>query len=71
MQQLPVSDPFALMMDPEAVFQAMERSDRLGGLKRRICRPLDKPLIPKADDEADAFDQAVDAAPDAPEPLEE
>jgi hypothetical protein len=71
MQQLPMSDPFALMMNPEAVFQAMERSDRLGGLKRRICRPLDKPLIPKVGDEADAFDQAVDASPDAPETLGE
>jgi hypothetical protein len=70
MQHLPVSDPFALIMDPDAVFQAMERSDRLGGLKRRICRPLDKPLIPKVDDEAEAFDQEVDAAPEAPDALD-
>jgi len=67
MQHLPISDPFALMMDPDAVFQAMQSSDRLGRLKRRICRPLDKPLIPKVGDEADAFDQAVDALPDAPD----
>jgi len=69
MQHLPISDPFALMMDPDAVFQAIERSDRLGRLKRRICRPLDKPLIPKVDDAADAFDQEVDASPDAPDAL--
>jgi hypothetical protein len=45
--QVVVADPFALMMNPQAVFQAMERSDRLGRLQRRICRPLDKPIIPK------------------------
>jgi hypothetical protein len=45
--QVVVADPFALMMNPQAVFQAMERSDRLARLQRRICRPLDKPIIPK------------------------
>lgn len=61
-----VANPFALMMEPEAVFQAIERSDRLNRLQRRVCRPLDKPLIPKIGDEADAFDQAVDAEPELP-----
>ena len=64
MQHMPVSDPFALMMDPDAVFQAMERSDRLGRLKRRICRPLDKPLIPKVEDEVEGIDEQPDAAQD-------
>ncbi len=59
-----VANPFALMMEPEAVFQAIERSDRLNRLQRRVCRPLDKPLIPKIGDEADAFDQSVDSEPD-------
>jgi hypothetical protein len=70
MQHLPVSDPFALIMNPDAVFQAMERSDRLGRLNRRICRPLDKPLIPKVADEADAFDHEVDGTPELPDPLD-
>lgn len=67
------SDPFALLMNPEAVVEAMERSDRLGCLQRRICRPLDKPLIPRAGkDEVAAFDESVDGAdielpPEAPE----
>lgn len=61
-----VANPFALMMEPEAVFQAIERSDRLNRLQRRVCRPLDKPLIPKIGDDADAFDQSVDAEPDLP-----
>lgn len=71
MEHLPISDPFALMMDPEAVFQAMERSDRLGRLKRRICRPLDKPLIPKVDDEVESFDHEVDASQEAPDSVDE
>ena len=54
------SNPFALMMHPDAVLHAMEHSDRLGRLERRICRPLDKPLIPCAPDEAAVFDHAVD-----------
>jgi hypothetical protein len=59
--QQAVSDPFALMMNPEAVVQAMERSDRLKQLKRRVCRPLDKPLIARAVPEADELDQELDA----------
>lgn len=55
-----VSNPFALMMDPDAVIQAMETSDRLGRLQRRICKPLDKPATARANTEVDAFDHAVD-----------
>ncbi len=40
------ANPFALMIDPQAVFERIERSERLDRLQRRICRPLDKPLIP-------------------------
>jgi hypothetical protein len=39
-------NPFSLMMEPESVLQAMERSQSLRGLRRRQLRPLDKPLIP-------------------------
>lgn len=46
------ANPFALMMDPQAVFEAMERSERLNRLQSRVCRPLDKPLIPMVADEA-------------------
>lgn len=61
MQTAAAPNPFALMLDPQAVIQAMERSVRLGGLQARICRPLDKPLIPKVGDELAEFDRAVDA----------
>ncbi len=61
------SNPFALMMDPQAVLEAMERSERLNRLQSRVCRPLDKPLIPLVASEEQAFDQEVDAAPDIAE----
>ena len=41
----PVQNPFALLMNPESVLQAIERSERLSRLHSRICRPLDKPVI--------------------------
>jgi hypothetical protein len=68
------SNPFALMMHPDAVFQAMEHSDRLSRLQRRVCRPLDKPMIPCTPEEVAAFDAQVDdtIVPDEPiEPLEQ
>lgn len=61
------ANPFALMMTPEAVFAAIERSERLSRLKSRICRPLDGPRPPQPALEVRAFDAAVDAAN---EPLE-
>lgn len=59
------SNPFALMMNPDAVLRAMEGSDRLQRLQRRVCRPLDKPLIPRVGREVADFDQEVDNADDA------
>jgi hypothetical protein len=58
------ANPFALMMDPQGVLEAMERSERLNRLQSRVCRPLDKPLIPLVNNEGQAFDQEVDSAPD-------
>ena len=46
-------NPFALMLDPQAVFAQIEHSERLGRLQRRICRPLDKPLIGTLDGDSD------------------
>lgn len=54
MQTLPHSaNPFALMLDPAAVFAQLERSQRLEALERRICRPLDKPLLTGGEDGAE------------------
>ena len=54
-------NPFVLMLDPEAVIHAMESSTHLRGLRHRICRPLDKPLIPKIFDAARDFDAVIEA----------
>lgn len=61
------ANPFALMMDPEAVLAAMERSERLNHLQSRVCRPLDKLETPGQDtspfsrmrDEDDVLEEAL------------
>jgi len=59
------SNPFAMMLDPEAVFAAVARSERLALLKSRICRPLDKPVIARTDEESSVdavvFDELMDS----------
>lgn len=62
------ANPFTMMTDPEAILQAVERSERLNRLQRRVCRPLDRPLIPKvqAADLA-AYDHEIDLAADEEE----
>ena len=64
--QHPVANPFALLMDPESVFRAIEKSERLGRLHSRVCRPLDRPLLPHApSDESAGLDQIVEACDSA------
>lgn len=36
--------PFDLLLNPEAVFAAINNSERLNRLTSRVCRPLDRPL---------------------------
>lgn len=55
------ANPFALMINPEVVLRAVEHSERLARLSSRICRPLDKPLIPKNDGIDYGDDEAEDA----------
>ena len=45
-------NPFALLLDPQAVIAAVERSERLGRLSSRICRPLDRLTGPVGTDDA-------------------
>lgn len=40
-QHSQVRNPFMLMLQPEVVLAAIENSERLGRLSRRLCRPLD------------------------------
>jgi hypothetical protein len=36
-------NPFMLLLNPQEVVAAMEKSERLGRLNRHLCRPLDRP----------------------------
>jgi hypothetical protein len=49
------------------VLEAMERSERLNRLQSRVCRPLDKPLIPLVNSDDQAIEQEADATPDTEE----
>ena len=69
-QSQEVENPFALMTSPEAVFAALERSDRLARLKSTICRPLDNPRPAKPAVELGAFDAAIEAVEIEPEVLD-
>lgn len=63
MQTTPLAaNPFALLLNPADVVAQIERSERLQRLQSRICRPLDKPVIPCATE--DGFENAAaNAAP--------
>jgi hypothetical protein len=56
------ANPFALLTDPESIFRAVEASQRLDVLNRRVCRPLDR--APRGEGEesndAAAHDAAID-----------
>ena len=53
----PAYNPFMLMIEPEVVLAAIEKSERLSQLNRHLCRPLDRPVLntaSKVDDESDS-----------------
>lgn len=55
-------NPFALMIDPQAVLAQIESSERLERLHRRVCRPLDKPLLGAAPEGTDGSEDGGDPA---------
>jgi hypothetical protein len=57
--QTPVANPFALLMDPQSIFRAIENSERLERLHSRVCRPLDRPLLPHASAEDGQGDEQL------------
>jgi hypothetical protein len=58
-------NPFMLMLNPEVVLAAIEKSERLSQLNRHLCRPLDRiPAgAPEAVDDDAGFDDAELEAP--------
>ena len=62
MQASTRANPFVMLTDPETILQAVERSERLNRLSRKVYRPLDRPLIPKVGaKDLSAFDDEIDA----------
>lgn len=59
------SNPFVQLMNPEAVIRAVEASERLRGLRRHVCRPLDR-LVPDGGmgNDAAEFDAMIDGMGD-------
>lgn len=64
MANLRTAAPFDLMLNPQAILHAMEQSERLQHLQRRVYRPLDRPIIPRVASDAAEADAAVDADAD-------
>lgn len=58
------ANPFAMLLDLERVVREVECSERLNRLRRRVFRPLDKPVIAKNSEDGFDFDYHVDAAND-------
>jgi hypothetical protein len=61
----PIRNPFMLMLHPEVVLAAVERSERLGQLNRHLCRPLDRQAGPGSrttTDDADDDEVGEDSA---------
>ena len=62
-------NPFMLMISPEVVLAAIEKSERLGQLNSRMCRPLDRHIgaapeaQAEAQEEADSAENLLDADP--------
>ncbi len=56
----PEHNPFMLLLHPEAVLAAVEKSERLGQLNRHLCRPLDRPVGAQAALAASADEESED-----------
>ena len=54
------ANPFALMMDPAAVREEIDRSEQLSKLSQRQCHPLDRAVIRSASAELAAYDAKID-----------
>jgi hypothetical protein len=56
--QAVTANPFMLLVNPEAVFAAVEKSERLNALNRHMCRPLDR-VMPGSPEAANAESAAA------------
>jgi hypothetical protein len=58
----PLANPFALMMAPQQVLEAVEKSDALRRLQHQVFHPLDTRSAFQADADLAAFDAAIERA---------
>lgn len=58
----PLAHPFALMMAPQQVLEAMEKSDELRRLRHQVFHPLDTRATLQADADLAAFDAMIESA---------
>lgn len=52
-------NPFMMMLSPEAVLAAVEGSEKLRRLNRRMCHPLDRVSAPPAEGTAAVEERQV------------
>lgn len=60
-----VLNPFMLLLNPEIILAAIEKSERLSQLNRRLCRPLDKAAPAAAGARPEAADAELDRDDDS------
>ncbi len=53
------SNPFDMLINPQAILLAVERSNCLRSLKSKICRPLDMASKPSVEGSANTCDADV------------
>ncbi len=67
-EQTIAHNPFMLMLNPEVVIAAMEKSEKLAQLNRHQCRPLDRVTMQNPHGDASLADEsAVEAIEEPPE----
>lgn len=64
LEQAAPNGPFALIVNPQAVFDAIQRSEPLQGLHRRVYRPLGHPPAAVREAANTGFDAGVDDEPE-------
>jgi hypothetical protein len=69
-QPATVRNPFMLMLNPEVVLAAVEKSERLGQLNRHLCRPLDR-AAPAGAKAVVEVEEDNDVDNDMPDPVED
>lgn len=58
----PCANPFMVLMTPQKVLKAMEKSDALRRLQHQVFHPLDSRAAFQGDAELAAFDAAIERA---------